>query len=164
MTYRNATTDDLQIIVDIYNASIPGRMVTADTEPVTVTDKLNWFHEHNHETRPLWMVEHGTDIIGWVSFQDFYGRPAYDGTAEISIYLHPAQQGKKYGKKILRYAIEQCPSLGIHHLLGFIFAHNHISLALFKQHGFTEWGHLEGIANMDGIAYSLKILGLKIRP
>ena len=45
------------------------------------------------------------NIIGWVSFQPFYGRPAYDATAEISIYLAPLQRGKGYGKSILQYCI-----------------------------------------------------------
>lgn len=33
---RDAVEADLPAIVDIYNASIPGRMATADAEPVTV--------------------------------------------------------------------------------------------------------------------------------
>jgi L-amino acid N-acyltransferase YncA len=45
----------------------------------------------------LWIVENDeSEIIGWVSFQDFYGRSAYDGTAEISIYLDEKFRGKGY--------------------------------------------------------------------
>lgn len=33
---RDAVEADLPAIVDIYNARIPGRMATADAEPVTV--------------------------------------------------------------------------------------------------------------------------------
>ena len=58
VTLRNALIEDLQVIVDIYNSTIPGRMVTADTEPVSVNDKLRWFNEHNPEKRPLWIVEY----------------------------------------------------------------------------------------------------------
>ena len=88
MQFRNATLEDLPIIVAIYNSTIAGRMVTADTTPVPVASKVQWFHDHNKETRPLWVVENEVQkLIGWVSFQDFYGRPAYNGTAEISIYL-----------------------------------------------------------------------------
>ena len=39
MTIRTATQNDLTDIVAIYNETIPGRMVTADTEEVTVADK-----------------------------------------------------------------------------------------------------------------------------
>src|SRR6476620_11766079 len=100
MQFRNATIEDLPLIVSIYNSTVPGRMVTADTAPVTVADKLQWFNEHSPDKRPLWMIESATGIIGWVSFQDFYSRPAYDGTAEVSIYLSELHRGKGYGKDI----------------------------------------------------------------
>ena len=40
MHHRNAIWEDLPEIVAIYNSTIPGRMVTADTEPVTVASKM----------------------------------------------------------------------------------------------------------------------------
>lgn len=162
MKFRNATIHDLPVIVDIYNSTIPGRMVTADTTPVSVDEKVEWFNKHNETTRPLWVVEDAECIIGWVSFQDFYGRPAYNGTAEISIYIHELQRRKGYGKKILAYAIQQCASLQIHTLLGFIFSHNTGSLQLFFQLGFEEWANLKEVAEMDGKRYGLKILGRKV--
>jgi phosphinothricin acetyltransferase len=137
-------------------------MVTADTTPVTVESRHNWFHAHSPEKRPLWMVETDGKTAGWVSFQSFYGRPAYNGTVEISIYLHPGFRGKGLGKAILGYAMEQCPGLGISTLLGFIFAHNLPSIRLFLNMGFEEWAHLPDIAELDGVKRSLKILGKKV--
>jgi phosphinothricin acetyltransferase len=102
------------------------------------------------------------NIIGWVSFQAFYGRPAYDATAEISIYIDPIERGKGYGKKILQYAMEQAPSFGIKTLLGFIFAHNGPSIELFFKSGFEEWGHLKNIAEIDGKEISVKIVGKRL--
>jgi phosphinothricin acetyltransferase len=162
LKFRDATIEDLAAIVEIYNSTIPGRMVTADTAPVTVADKLKWFNEHDPLTRPLWIVENSEKRIGWVSFQDFYGRPAYKGTAEISIYLDTENRGKGFGKKILDYAINSCPNLEIHTLLGFIFSHNTTSIQLFLLKGFAEWGELKDVAIMDERSYSLKILGRKI--
>lgn len=162
LNFRNALLSDLPVIVDIYNTTIPGRMVTADTTPVTVESRQNWFQAHTPEKRPLWMVELDGQTAGWVSFNSFYGRPAYDGTVEISIYLHPDFRGKGLGKAILAYAMEQCPSLGVSTLLGFIFAHNEPSIQLFQKMGFEEWAHLPDIAELDGVKRSLKILGKKI--
>jgi L-amino acid N-acyltransferase YncA len=162
MKFRNAVLNDLPVIVDIYNSTIASRLVTADTEPVSIESKLDWFNAHNADTRPLWIVEDEASIIGWVSFNNFYGRPAYSGTAEISIYLHPGEREKGYGKKILQHCILQASSLHIHTLLGFIFGHNAPSLRLFANEGFTEWGHLPEVAVMDGNNYSLIIMGLKI--
>ena len=112
LTFRDATISDLERIVEIYNTTIASRMVTADTENVTVESRQKWFEEHSSSKRPLWVVENSLqDIIGWVSFQSFYGRPAYDSTVEISIYLDPAQRGKGLGKEILQYCINKAPLL-----------------------------------------------------
>jgi L-amino acid N-acyltransferase YncA len=163
MHYRNALIIDLPLIVEIYNSTIASLMVTADTENVTVQSKEEWFYEHNDTSRPLWMIEDDKkDCIGWASFQNFYGRPAYEGTAEVSIYLHETMRGQGYGKKILEYCIEKAPSLNLHTILGYIFAHNEPSIKLFTQAGFEEWACLKDIAFMDERFYSLKIFGRKV--
>lgn len=137
-------------------------MVTADTEAVTVQSKMKWFEAHTPEKRPLWVVEVEGTIIGWVSFQSFYGRPAYDATAEISIYLDEAARGKGFGAKIVQHAIENSAALGIKTLLGFIFSHNQPSLNLFRKFGFEDWALLPDIAVLDGIERSLSIVGKRL--
>jgi hypothetical protein len=57
MQFRDAIIDDLPAIVAIYNSTIAGRMVTADTTPVAVADKVQWFNQHNKDKRPLWIAE-----------------------------------------------------------------------------------------------------------
>lgn len=163
MHYRNATITDLPLIVEIYNSTIASRMVTADTATVKVANKEAWFYEHNQNTRPLWMIEDDEKkCIGWASFQNFYGRPAYEGTAEVSIYLHETMRRKGFGKKILKYCIDEAPKLKLHTILGYIFAHNQPSIKLFIQAGFEEWANLKDIAIMDNNFYSLKIFGRKV--
>lgn len=160
---RDAHQKDLTRIVEIYNTTIESRVVTADTEPVTVESRQKWFDEHSTDKRPLWIVENvDNQTIAWVSFQSFYGRPAYNATVEISIYLDPEQRGKGLGKSLLQYAIDNAPQFGIKTLLGFIFSHNIPSIKLFKHFGFEEWANLPDIAELDGIERSLTILGKRI--
>lgn len=163
MKFRNATLQDLPHIVAIYNTTVAGRMVTADTEPVTVESRVKWFEEFTPDRRPLWMVEDTTGtVLGWVSIKSFYGRPAYNGTVEIAIYLDPAARGKGYGKKILEEATTRSRTLGVSTLLGFIFAHNEPSIRLFEGAGFTQWGFFPDVAVLDGVQRSLAILGKRI--
>jgi L-amino acid N-acyltransferase YncA len=162
ITFKDASIEDLPIIVNIYNSTVPSRMVTADTEPVSINERFAWFKEHNPEKRPLWVVEFEGEICGWVSFQSFYGRPAYNGTAEVSIYLHQDFRGKGLGKNILNKVLEECPKFEIDTLLGFIFAHNEPSIRLFSGLGFEKWAHLPEVAKLDGIKRDLVILGKKI--
>lgn len=163
LNFRDAASQDLKKIVEIYNSTIPSRMVTADTEEVSVESRKKWFNEHHPETRPLWVVEdNGRQIIGWVSFSSFYGRPAYNGTVEISIYMDESCRGKGFGKKVLQYCIDNAGKFGIKTLLGFIFLHNEPSLKLFRHFGFEDWGTFPDVAVLDDVERSLVILGKKI--
>jgi phosphinothricin acetyltransferase len=113
MIIRDACLADLPAIVDIYNSTIPSRLVTADTELVTVESRLKWFYDHSSGKRPLLVVkinENTEELIGWVSFKDFYGRPAYQHTAELSIYLNASQRNKGLGKYLLEKMMEKAPS------------------------------------------------------
>jgi L-amino acid N-acyltransferase YncA len=163
-TLRDAKLSDLPEIVRIYNSTVPGRMVTADTEPVTVQSREAWFHEHSTDFRPLWVLEKDGAIYGWLSYQSFYGRPAYNGTTEVSIYVDEAYRGQGFGRYLLQQAIDACPQLNIKTLLGFIFGHNTPSLKLFQSFGFVNWAHLPQIAELDGIERDLIIVGKRIQP
>ena len=162
MFIREALEQDLPAIVGIYNSTISGRVATADTDPVTVEARLPWFREHKSEYRPLWVMIDEGHIAGWLSFQSFYGRPAYHATVEVSIYVSPDSRRKGIGSALLRYAVAQCPSLGVKSLVGFIFAHNRPSLKLFETFGFEQWGYLPGIADLDGVERDLAILGKRL--
>ena len=164
LSYRDATLDDLPAIVAIYNSTVPSRQVTADLEPVSVESRLAWFHAHGPAKRPLWVVEGEGRVIAWLSFSDFYGRPAYSHTAEVSIYLDEAARGKGLGKQLLAEALSAAPGLGINTVLGFIFGHNEASLRLFRGFGFGEWGALPRVAVLDGIERDLLILGRRLDP
>ena len=159
---RDAREEDLPGIVAIYNEAIPGRRSTADTEPVAVTSRLGWFREHTPARRPLWIAEREGAIVGWLSFQDFYGRPAYGATAELSVYVSGAAQRGGVGRHLLARAIERAPALDLSTLVGFIFAHNTPSVTLFERHGFTRWGHLPRVARLDGVERDLLILGRRL--
>jgi len=160
---REATEADLPKIVEIYNQSIPQRLATADLEPVTVESRYNWFKMHLHSNRPVWVLEiNYQEIAGWLSFQTFYGRPAYSQTAELSLYVSPTWKRQGIGQELLTQAIAQSPQLDISTLLAFIFAHNEPSLRLFQKNGFVQWGYLPEIAQLDQYKRDLAILGRKV--
>ncbi len=159
---RYATTNDLAVIVKIYNASIPSRMATADLKPVSVNSRRGWFELHSPTKHPIWVIEVNDIVAGWLSFQSFYGRSAYDGTAELSIYIASEHHRQGLAKQLLGKAVKYAPNLGLQSLLAFIFGHNHPSLNLFTQFGFQTWGRLPRVALMDGIEYDLVIMGLRV--
>ena len=166
--HRLARREDLPAIVAIYNSTIASREVTADTEPITVASREGWYADHTPDRRPLWVIHDAADtslepaVIGWVSYSNFYGRPAYSGTAEVSIYIDEAWRGRGMGRYALEQAIAFAPNVKVHTLLGFIFGHNVPSLALFGKYGFDTWANLPRVANLDGIERDLIILGKRV--
>ena len=191
MYIRPARETDLKAIVEIYNSTIDSRVATADTKPVTFESRLSWFHERNFTYRPIWVVDIDPKIgkpetpelgrvgdskivnlfprqaqdkiIAWLSFNNFYGRPAYQYTAEISIYVARDYRGQGIADGLLQQAIAECPKLRIKTLLAFVFGHNIPSIKLFTKHGFTRWGLLPQIAEMDKTEIDLLILGRRIK-
>ncbi|HEX4985039.1 MAG TPA: GNAT family N-acetyltransferase [Burkholderiales bacterium] len=161
-THRLAAREDLPAIVGIYNSTVASRMVTADLEPVPVESRLGWFAQHRPGVRPLWVAECDGRIAGWLSFSAFYGRPAYDKTAEISVYVDAAFRGRGLGSYLLTRAIAHAPAIGVDRLIGFVFGHNRPSLELFAKCGFARWGELPGVTRLDGVERDVVIFGRKV--
>jgi phosphinothricin acetyltransferase len=160
---RDATLEDLASIVEIYNSTIPSRIVSADTEPVSVEQRLSWFHQHDPARRPIRVAEARGEVVGWLSLSDFYdARPAYHGTAEIGIYVREGYRGEGIGRRLLQEAIQRAPSLGIKTLTAGAFGTNESSLALFGRFGFEKWAQFPRVAELDGSERDLIVLGLRL--
>ena len=146
---RDALPTDLPAIVAIYNAAIPGRLASADTEPVTVGARQPWFIEHSPTRYPLWVLEQDGQVVAWLSLSPFYGRPAYSKTAEVSVYVSPHLHRRGLGTSLLQEAIRRGPSIDKNTFLAFIFGHNVPSIRLFEKVVFTQWGKLPQVAVLD---------------
>ena len=156
---REALESDLPAIIDIYNATVPTRMVTAELEPTTVEARLPWFREHSPDQHPFWVAESDGCVIGWLDFKKFLPRCAYRGTAEISVYVDERFRRRGVARRLLEEAIARAPSLGMDAIVGLIFAHNEPSLKLFERFGFKRWGLLPGVARLDGVERDLVVVG-----
>ena len=160
---RDAVETDLPAIVEIYTAAIRRRISTAQLDPVSVDERLPWFHEHSPESHPLWVAEIEGEIAGWLSFHSFMTRSAYRGTAEISVYVNEKSRRHGLGRALLEKAIAFSPRLEINALVGCIFGQNEPSLRLFERLGFERWGVLPRIARVDDVERDLVIVGRHIQ-
>lgn len=161
-TIREATEADLQDIVDIYNASIPGRLATADTEPVSVESRRAWLRDRDVSRHPLWVLEHQHRIAGWLSIGKFHARPAYAPTGEVSVYVAPAAHRRGLATLLMQQALARAPALGLKTFVGLVFAHNHPSVELCRRFAFETWGHLPRVAVLDGVERDVLILGRRL--
>ncbi len=162
---REATERDLPAIVDIYNQSIPAGWSTADTRPISVEDRVDWFGKFDPNRRPIWVAEYEGKVIATVYLSSFYaGRPAYDATAEISVYIANDFQRKGIGRRLKEWVIQQCPRLGVTTLLSMYFDHNQATARINDSLGFETMGHLKEIAVVQGQPRGLIIAGKRIPP
>lgn len=167
----SASIDDLADVVAIYNAAVPSRSVTADLTPVSTAMREKWFFDHLHDpNRPIYVLKRLDDnglplplpLIGWGSFSDLYARPAYHISSEISLYLHPDYHKQGIGRDFLTWMLQKAPSLGIKNVVALIFAHNQPSLALFRQLGLEQWGHMPQVCDMDGFLADVVMLAKQV--
>ncbi len=158
---RPAKLSDLPQIVSIYNQTIPLKNVTADTVPVSVESRTEWFSQFN-EQRPIWVYENEDGVVAWTSLRSFYGRPAYHATVEIGIYIASSYRNKGIGELMLLHAHRFCKENKIETILAFIFANNGSSVYFFKKHGYIEYGNLPAVAEIDQQKIDLLILGYKL--
>lgn len=159
MIIRDATEADLPAIVDIFNTTIPSRMVSATLELVSVEERLPWFRAHSSDHHPLWVMNDRDRVIAWLSLQPFLPRCAYAGTAEVSVYVHEDFRRCSVGRSLLDEAITRGPLLEVTTLVGHVFAHNEPSLRFFAKAGFERWGLLPRVAKLDGVERDLVIVG-----
>ena len=163
MHIRDATEADLPAIVEIYNQSIPGGTSTADTSPITVADRIEWFRKFDPAKRPIWVAEIDGAVVAWISLSSFYaGRPAYNATAEVSTYIATAYHRRGIGTALKKRMIEACPSFGVTTLLSMHFDHNEATRRMNDTLGFVPLGHLTEIAVVKGVKRGLVISALRI--
>lgn len=159
---RIAELEDLKSIVQIYNQTIPLKNVTADTQAVSVESRIDWFHQFNSK-RPLWIYEEDKIVKAWCSIRSFYGRPAYDKTVEIGIYIDENCRQSGIGSKLLIHALDECKKIGIETILAFIFENNPGSIHFFKKYGFVQYGLLPDVAEIEQKKISLVIYGHRLK-
>ena len=163
-TISNATNADLTDIVAIYNSSISSGQSTADLKPVTVEERQAWFDAHSSK-RPIYVLKDiNHALLAWGSFSDYYPRPAYHISAEISIYVRQDMRGVGVGRILVRYMMECAPALGIENIIAVIFGHNHASIGLFSALGFQQWGRLPNVCALPSRHADIILLGKPLRP
>ncbi len=157
--FKHAKQSQLPKIVEIYNQVIDSGTVTADLAPVTVSERQDWFDAFDPQKYPIWVIYQGVEMIGWVSLEPFYGRAAYQNTAEISIYVDEKFHRQNVGTQTLDFVANQLHHLDINNLVAFVFKQNTPSMHLFQKQNFVQWGLLPKVAQINGHYLDLSIMG-----
>jgi phosphinothricin acetyltransferase len=163
MIIRFAKREDFESIIAIYNHAIDEKFATADTEQVTLESKKEWFAQHLPETYPIYVAEKNGEIIGWCSLSPHRpGRKALRTVTEISYYIHKDHRRKGVANSLIIHTIESAKVLGFRNLIAILLDLNNPSIYILKKFGFERWGHLPGVADIDGVICGQFIYGKKL--
>lgn len=139
LNIRPATHDDQEQILDIYNEAVANTTATFDTEPRSMENQLKWFAAHK-ENHPVLIAEEDGVVTGWASLSAWSERCAYDGTVEVSVYVHHQHRGKGIGKKLLEVITLEGKKVGNHSIIARISSGNDISIHIHEGLGYEHIG------------------------
>jgi L-amino acid N-acyltransferase YncA len=149
LNIRKAELSDIPSILYIYNQGIEDRIATLELQAKDETYMTAWFEQRKARFAVLVAVLDDT-IAGWASLNPYSTRCAYDGVADISIYIHRDYRGKGVGQSLLRDLEGAAVKNGFHKLVLFTFPFNTLGQGLYKKSGYREVGVFRNQGILDG--------------
>jgi len=147
---RLAAPGDLPRMVEIYNQAILAGNATADTVPLRLEQRHEWFRQHTKDTYPIYCATSYGGVIGYLSVSPYRERPALMRSAEISYYIDYSCHGQGFGSALLVHAIEDASRIHKKIYLAIVLEGNDGSQRLLEKHGFERWGYLPEVAEFGG--------------
>lgn len=146
---RPATEADIPAILRIYNHHVLTSAATFDTNPESEEMRLAWLRQHGPQ-HPVLVLEYEGQVHGWASLSEWSTRCAYEKTAEDSIYIDDALQGRGAGKLLLQRLIEAGRAAGLRTIVARIATTQTASLRVHEQAGFRVVGTMERVGEKFG--------------
>jgi len=147
---RSATAADLDAIGRIYNEGIEDRIATLDEAPKTAGDMAAWWLVHQGRFAVLVAQNAGDEIVGWTSLNPYSNRCAYDGVADLSVYVARAARGTGVGSALLRALEKTAKANDFHKIVLFTFTFNAGGQGLYRKCGFREVGTFHEMGKLAG--------------
>lgn len=124
-------------IADIYNYYIRNSTATFHTGELGIEDIKGIIYTGDPRFPSYAMLE-GDTVVGYGILTHFKKREAYDGTAEVTVYLKPGCEGRGLGTRALEHLEKTARTKDFHVLLAVICGENGQSIGLFRKFGYTE--------------------------
>ena len=154
LVIRSATAADAAAICLVYNQGIEDRIATLETELRTPEERRAWLAARGPR-HPVIVAEStatggGPSVLGWGSLNAFNPRRAYDGVADLSVYVERGRRGRGVGRRLLERLIELGRGLGYHKMVLATFPFNPSGVALYERMGFQRVGVYREQGQLDG--------------
>ena len=153
---------DLELCRSWYNYYVMNTVISFEEAPVSAEA---WKQRTEEITKryPWIVLEEDGVLKGYAYLSPFHPRSAYRFTADVSIYLDPAQRGKGYGKPLMRELERLAKEQGIRNLISLVTEGNQASETFHEACGFVKKAVLENtgykFGRWIGVTYYMKALG-----
>jgi L-amino acid N-acyltransferase YncA len=161
VTLRDATQEDLPILLSIHNHAVEHLTAAWTTKKDTLEERAAWLAEHEDAGLPVIVAEDDYgNVIGYGTYKPFRHREGYRLTVEHSLYVVESAQGSGVGRAILERLVQLARRDGYHVLVGAVDGENTASIALHKKLGFEVTGRLPQVGMKFGRWLDLALVTL----
>lgn len=163
MLIRDATIDDAQGIMLIYNDAVEHTTAIWNETLVDEANRQSWLLERQGRGYPVLVAVDDADaVLGYTSFGDWRAFDGYRHTVEHSVYVRDDRRGEGLGRLLMTTLIDRARKLNKHVMIAAIEAGNRESIALHLKLGFTQTGLMPEVGTKFGRWLDLAYLQLKL--
>lgn len=157
MTIITTTEKELPELLAIYNYEVENGLATFDIETKDMTYWQQWYESHKTKNYCSYTAWDGDTAVGYGTLSKYRDRSAYDGSLELSVYVHPEYRGRGIGKELMKVLIDHArKDPTILTLVSVITSANETSIRLHQKLGFTYAGSITNVGVKNG-----KVLGIQ---
>ncbi len=151
----------LQSVLDIYMYYVLNTTATFHARTLSEKDMQEMVLFGSSIYKTFVILSEG-ELCGYVILGPYKKREAYNGTAEVTIFLRYDKTGCGIGSQAIEFIEDYARSKGIHVLIATICGENTASIRLFEKQGFEKCAHYKEVGQkfgklLDVVAYQ-KIL------
>jgi len=146
-------------IASIYSHYVRNSAATFEIDPPDVPEMENRRQNIVSAGLPYLVLEFEGGIAGYAYAGQYRPRPAYRFTVEDSIYIHPQQTARGFGRLLLTELIAACEKAGSRQMIAVIGdSANLASIRLHAAFGFRHVGVLERVGAKFGGWYDTVLM------
>ena len=149
VTIRMARAEDAADIQAIYAPFVQETSVSFETVPPSV-EAMAARISSNLARHGYFVAQSDAGILGFAYASPYRPRPAYDRTAEVSVYLAPQAQGRGLAQALYRALFAHLAARGFHTAVAIVTLPNPQSAQLHERCGFAHVGSLQDVGRKFG--------------
>jgi L-amino acid N-acyltransferase YncA len=141
--------EHLQAVLNIYNYYVTNTTATFHNSELSL-EEMREIVIFDTDQYKSFVIKENSDIYGYVILTRFHKRAAYNGTAEVTVYLKHDCTGKGFGSFAVQFIETLAKEKGYHALLAVICGENDKSIKLFERNGYFKCAHYKEVGKKFG--------------